>query len=478
MNTLFQRAQQTANTVWHSKFYLPVLVTLGAVATITQTSFECMCLYVFIAVMMLFFCDDLMAIFAPVCFTLQISVEYYKDYSQLVPYMMYAIVPFALALAFNLIYYRRPVKIGKLFYPLAAVSAALILGGVGVISREDYFKPVSLYYMLGLGLGQLAIYVIFCTRLENKRSYDRTERIAKTLFAAGLLFAVVIFAFYVQNFEKFLERGGVLYYKPRNYLTSMFLMCIPSVCVLAKRSNLYLAGLAVMYAAMLLTGSRSGLIFGTFLVFLCLVHIFSRGKNRRRAYIGAAAAAIVVIAIVAAVYLLGMYSARIESAAAGDKTRIEFIKRGIAHFLSAPIFGIGIGNNADMSIFKAYTPGSMVFYHNFVIQIICSMGLCGVAAYAWNFIARAKLIWRNRRRDVFAFALSYFGILMMSLTNPGIFCPFPEAGLMTFLFAVIEKEDNKKRIGGRENEKSTQPRACTHADRIARADDGAGAGQL
>lgn len=449
MRSLFRKAQSLANSAWLSKYYLPVLVLLGAVATMTQTSFECMCLYVFIAVMMLIFCDDLMAIFAPVCFTLQISVEYYKDYSQLTPYMMYAIVPFAIALLFNLIYYRRPVKIGKLFYPLAAVSAALILGGVGVISREDYFKPVSLYYMLGLGIGQLAIYVIFCTRLENKRSYDRTERIAKTLFAAGLLFAIVIFAFYAQNFEKFLDRGGVLYYKPRNYLTSMFLMCIPSVCVLAKRSNVYLAGLAVMYLAMLLTGSRSGLIFGTFLVFLCLVHIFSRGKNRRRAYIGAAAAAIVVIAVVAAVYLLGMYSARIESAASGDKTRIEFIKRGIAHFLSAPIFGIGIGSTVDIDIFKAYTPGSMVFYHNFVIQIICSMGLCGVAAYAWNFITRAKLIWRNRRRDVFAFALSYFGILMMSLTNPGIFCPFPEAGLLTFIFAVIEKEDNKNYIGGR-----------------------------
>lgn len=449
MRSLFRKAQSLANSAWLSKYYLPVLVLLGAVATMMQTSFECMCLYVFIAVMMLIFCDDLMAIFAPVCFTLQISVEYYKDYSQLTPYMMYAIVPFAIALLFNLVYYRRPVKIGKLFYPLAAVSAVLILGGVGVISQEDYFKPVSLYYMLGLGVGQLAIYVIFCTRLENKRSYDRTERIAKTLFAAGLLFAVVIFVFYAQNFEKFLDRGGVLYYKPRNYLTSMFLMCIPSVCVLAKRSNVYLAGLAVMYLAMLLTGSRSGLIFGTFLVFLCLVHIFSRGKNRRRAYIGAASAAIVVIVIVAAVYLLGMYSARIESAASGDKTRIEFIKRGIAHFLSAPIFGIGIGSTVDIDIFKAYTPGSMVFYHNFVIQIICSMGLCGVAAYAWNFITRAKLIWRNRRRDVFAFALSYFGILMMSLTNPGIFCPFPEAGLLTFIFAVIEKEDNKNYIGGR-----------------------------
>ncbi len=45
--------------------------------------------------------------------------------------MWYAIVPFALALLFNLIYYRRRMVIGKLTYPYIAVSAALIIGGVG-----------------------------------------------------------------------------------------------------------------------------------------------------------------------------------------------------------------------------------------------------------------------------------------------------------------------------------------------------------
>lgn len=444
MLSLFQKTQNTVSAVWHSKYYIPTLLILGIFATATQTSFECMCFYVFIAVVMLVFSDDIMSVIAPVLFTLQISVEYYKDYSQLTPYMMYAIVPFAAAFVFNLIYYRRPVKLGKLFWPLAAVSLALILGGIGTVSHDDYFKPISLYYMLALGAGQLVLYVLVSTRLQNERTYDRAEYVAKLLYAAGLLFAAVIFVFYAQNFEKFLEKGGVLFYKPRNYLTTMFLMCIPASCVLARRSKLYLAGMAAMYAAMLLSGSRSGLLFGTVLVFMCLVYMLTAGKDPKKVLRGVIIAVILVAGAAAAVYFMGLFSDRIASAAAGDRTRIEFIRRGISNFLSSPVFGIGIGSTRDIEIFKAYVPGSLVFYHNFVIQIISSMGLAGVAAYSWNFIARAKLLWRGRKNTaVVAFALSYVGILMMSLTNPGIFCPFPEVGLLTIMFAVTEKEVHK-----------------------------------
>ena len=101
-----------------------------------------------------------------------------------------------------------------------------------------------------------------------------------------------------------------------------------------------------------------------------------------------------------------------------------------------------VSNNV-FDIFKAYVPGSLVFYHNAVIQVISSMGLAGVAAYGWMLIKRLKMLWQGRKSTgVCAFALAYIGILMMSMTNPGIFCPFPEAGLLTLMFAMIEKEES------------------------------------
>ena len=443
--SLFKKGQSAVSAMWSSRYYLPFLLLTECIAVFCDAALECMYFYVFLCVVVMIFSDDLLSVMPTVMFTLLTSVSYYKDFSVLTQYMWYAIVPFALALIFNLIHYRRKIVFGKLTYPLIAVSAALILGGVGVISFEDYFAPMGLYYTIGLGLGQLALYLIFRSGIENERDYDRFERVARILYTGGLLFVIVVFGFYIQNFEKFLEKGGVLFFKPRNYLTTMFLMCMPMTCVLVRRSNLYLIGMALMYIAMVMTGSRSGLLFGSVLLVMCVVYIYITNKKSRRLYnwlFGCAA----LLAVAAAVVVVPeLYAARINNAAAGDKTRIEFIKRGISNFLGHPIFGIGIGSTKDIGIFKAYVPGSLVFYHNAVIQVISSMGLAGIAAYGWMLIKRLKMLWQGRKSaGICAFALAYIGILMMSMTNPGIFCPFPELGLLTLMFAMIEKEEEIK----------------------------------
>jgi O-antigen ligase len=443
LKSLFRKGQALADAIWNSRLYLPFLLLIECVAVFCNASLECMYLYVFLCVFFLVFSDDLLSVIPSVMFTLLTSVSYYKDYSVLAQYMWYAIVPFASALVFNLIFYRRKIIFGKFTLPYIAVSLALILGGAFVITKEDYFTVTALYYTLGLGAFQLVLYIMARTRLENEREYNRLERVAQILYAGGLLFVIVVFGFYIQNFEKFLEKGGVLFFKQRNFVTSVFLMVIPSVCVLVKRSNLYLIGTAFMYIAMLLSGSRSGLLFGTILLIACVVYIYITNKKSRRLYNWLFGSALIIAVAAAIAVIPDLYSARIKNAAVGDKTRIEFIKRGISHFLSHPIFGMGIGNTADLQIFKAFVPGCIVFYHNAVIQILSSMGLVGVGAYGWMFIKRLNLLWRGRKNTgIFAFALSYLGILMMSMTNPGIFCPFPEVGLLTILFAVIEKEEN------------------------------------
>ncbi len=448
LRSLFEKGRSAADAVWGSKYYLPVLLLLASLATATQTSFECMCLFVFIAVLMLIFCGDLMSIFAPVCFTLQISVEYYRDYSQLVPYMMYAIVPFSLALIFNLIYYRRRPVFGRFTYPYIAVTLALILGGAGTVSAQDYLKPISMYYMLALGLGQLVLYILFCTRLDSAPRYDRAERLAQSVYAAGLLFVVVIFSFYAHNFDSFLEKGGVLFYKPRNYITTMLLLCMPMTCALVRRSNLYLIGMVLMYIAMVMSGSRSGLLFGAVLLLLCAAYIYVTNKKSRRLYNWLFGISLLLAAAAAVAVVPELYAARIKNAAVGDKTRIEFIRRGIDNFLSHPVFGIGIGSTNELEIFKAYVPGSMVFYHNAVIQIISSMGLAGVVSYGWMFALRVRTLWRGRNSGfACAVALSYLGILMMSMTNPGIFCPFPELGILTLMFSFLEADCRNKHTG-------------------------------
>lgn len=440
--------------MWNGRYYLPVLMLIAVAALLTDTNLECMFIYVLIACFFLIFSDDLMSIVAPVMFTLIVSVKYYRDFTVLIAYMWYAIVPLALSLIFNLIYYRRPFTKGRFTYPLIAVSAALILGGCGSISMEEYFNPVSLYYTLGLGPAMLILYLLARSRLANERKYDRTERLAEILYAAGLIVVFTIIVFYAANFEKFLERRSVLFYKPRNYATSVLLMCMPMCCLMVKRSNLHLIGMGLMYAAMILSGSRSGLLFGSMLLVICAVYIYVKNKDSRRLYRCIALILAVPVCFFAVKYVPELYSSRLVNGnfISGDETRVAYIRLGTANFLSNPVFGIGIGNIKDIEVFKAIVPGCIVFYHNMVIQVISSMGILGIAAYGWHFIARAGLIWKNLRSECFAaYGFSYLGILLMSLTNPGIFCPFPEAGLLLLIFALLENKcENSNNISEEE----------------------------
>ena len=93
------------------------------------------------------------------------------------------------------------------------------------------------------------------------------------------MFVVVVLGFYIQNLDKFIEKGGVLFFKQRNFVTSVFLMVIPMICILVRRSNLYLIGTVLMYIAMIMTGSRSGLLFGSFLLLVCLAYIYIKTKS-------------------------------------------------------------------------------------------------------------------------------------------------------------------------------------------------------
>ena len=454
MKAFFTKGQAAADKMWNGRYYLPVLMLIAVAALLTDTNLECMFIYVLIACFFLIFSDDLMSIVAPVMFTLIVSVKYYRDFTVLIAYMWYAIVPLALSLIFNLIYYRRPFTKGRFTYPLIAVSAALILGGCGSISMEEYFNPVSLYYTLGLGPAMLILYLLARSRLANERKYDRTERLAEILYAAGLIVVFTIIVFYAANFEKFLERRSVLFYKPRNYATSVLLMCMPMCCLMVKRSNLHLIGMGLMYAAMILSGSRSGLLFGTMLLVICAVYIYVKNKDSRRLYRCIALILAVPVCFFAVKYVPELYSSRLVNGnfISGDETRVAYIRLGTANFLSNPVFGIGIGNIKDIEVFKAIVPGCIVFYHNMVIQVISSMGILGIAAYGWHFIARAGLIWKNRRSECFAaYGFSYLGILLMSLTNPGIFCPFPEAGLLLLIFALLENKcENSNNISEEE----------------------------
>ena len=189
---MFKKLQTAAEGLWGWKYFIHINVLAAVIGLALNLALPCMFVILAEAVFLLIFCDDMLAIAFPVLAIFLTSTVYFKDYTVLTPYMWYAIVPFALALIFQLVYYRKPFVKGKFFYPMLAVSAALLLGGIGTIAASEYFAPVSLYYVLGLGVGMTALYCVFVSRLQNERGYDRVERLSDILFAAGILCVFVL----------------------------------------------------------------------------------------------------------------------------------------------------------------------------------------------------------------------------------------------------------------------------------------------
>ena len=122
----------------------------------------------------------------------------------------------------------------------------------------------------------------------------------------------------------------------------------------------------------------------------------------------------------------------------GDSVRVQLFLRGITDFLHNPVFGIGLISQRNSDLFTG-VEGSMVFYHNSIAQIMGSMGLVGIAAYGVLMRDRIALLRAGKTPFVRALALSYLGMLLISLTNPGEFCPFPNAALMVMVFTLAEE---------------------------------------
>lgn len=450
LQSYFGKCRNIADKVWNDKRFLPLLFVFSAISLVTHTQLVGMFIVLALAELLLIFCDDLMSIVCPVFCVLLLSTEFYVDYTVLTPYIPYAVIPFGLALMFNLIYYRKPLIKGRFTKAMLAVSFALLFGGAGVISVEEYFRPVSLYYTVGLGVGMLIIYLLVLSRLQNEREYDRVERLADILYVAGLIASVIVLVFYIRNFAKFLENGSVLYYKPRNYIASVILMTMPASCLLVNRRRIHLIGFAAMCAALAFNGSRSGLLFGAMVGFVCGVYMCYLRKEslkQRRWYNWLFVAIVALLSYVAFKYIPVLYSSRLIDGnfISSSETRVSFIELGIRDFIENSINGIGIGNLKNVATFKAIIPGSIVFYHNAIIQVAGSMGIIGVMAYSLQFGERMRLIIQNLHSPSVIFGFSYAAILAMSMTNPGIFCPFPEAGLLTLMFAVMESEYNKQK---------------------------------
>lgn len=301
------------------------------------------------------------------------------------------------------------------------------------------------------------LYLLFFANIETKKDYSLINMLTKIMVIAGAFGSFMVFSFYIINIKTVLDVKGLLFMQWRNNLSTLLMIIMPFPFLLASRKSYATILGFVYFFAILLTGSRGGMVFGGIELVMCIVMYILYDKRRRMAYILICLCLLFGVAVFFRqfVELFGYTINRLFTAVngflMGESTEIRAIHcaRGINDFLNHPIFGTGLGymGNRDVHASKEF---SLCWYHCEPIQIAASLGTVGIIAYIIQFVRRNVLIWRKVTLFNITVFISYMGLELMSLVNPGIFCPLPYLMLITMLLVIVEKCDTgeyQERVG-------------------------------
>ncbi len=440
--------EATRNLISDSRF-IPVLLIITAASMCTGYNLAGAMVMAAVTTWILLFSDDTFAALCPVMLAVMGLTSYYSNYYELLSYW-WMLVPEGCAMIVHIAAYRgEHVVRGRFLMSLTAVSLSLFTGGIGAISAQEYFSGLSFYYIIGLGAGLVLVYLLMCSRLSRPREYDIVERFAALLYSMALLAALLIVLYYVRNWHNIMPDFRTPFISYRNFCTTIMLFGMPMCCLFVRKNSWHLMGMAAIYMVMLMGGSRSAMLFGSAELMMCLGYMYLAHTEKRREYRRIAMVmclpAVLVCYRLLDAFFLGETGRFANHIIRPNEARPGFYRQGVLDFLARPIFGYGIGNMKNAGIYQGIN-GSIIFYHNSVLQVMASLGLVGCAAYLWQFVQRVRLLWLKRSKDAFVTSISYIGIMLMSMTNPGLFCPMPTAVLLVIMFAVVEYENSPVRL--------------------------------
>ena len=393
---------------------------------------------------------DIFAMLIPALFTYMIAIRCYNSLNEFLE-IWWVFIPLILMLLFNIIFYgKKPSIKGSQFKPMMFVSVAVTLGGIGFISPEEYFAGSSVYHMLGMGFGMVLIYCFFYSKIEINNEYSLIQKLTKIMVVIGLFASFMVIIHYVLNINTVIDKGGIIYIRWRNNISTILMLAMPFAFLEANKKSYATIFGFIYYLAILLTGSRGGMVFGSIEILMCIIMFILYDKRRRLAYV------FITVCIVFGVLIFlpqitqflnytfeRLFNVLNDFLLGGDdtETRVRHYARGVEDFFNRPLFGTGLGYMGNRDIFKNKA-GALCWYHCEPIQVAASFGCLGIIAFIYQFIKRNALIWKKATLFNMSIFLSYISLEMMSLVNPGILCPMPYLLLITLFLVVVEKCDD------------------------------------
>ncbi len=431
-----------------SDIFTAVLIVLAGVVVFTGQEIIGTMLFAIIVGVCLALSPDFLPALQTILITFCFAIRCKNSFDDFIK--LWYLAPIIVVLVvFHFIKYRHGFTRGSCFWGIFASSTAVTLGGLGIITAKEYFSANSIFYTFLLGFGMLVVYMYMSEEIKRSDVNTFSTRFSKIMVSVIIMLCICIFEEYFSRRAELAGGMGILPFQWRNNSSTMLMIAMPFPFYLsAKKFPYFFVGI-LSYVAILFAGSRGGMLFGLIELGICCVVMFIADKKHRSAI------SITVIVCLLFASLLKNQIADILKYTIDrlvdieeSNIRLGLIKRGFEDFKANPIFGRGLGymGNNDVHNNAKFT---LCWYHCSPIQVIGSFGSLGVLAYAFLLFTRIKTLLKNRTFFNIMLFVSYIGIEMMSLVNPGVFVPFPYLFFVTLEFIIMEKcnsQSDKKEL--------------------------------
>lgn len=355
--------------------------------------------------------------------------------------MWYLAIPFLIFFALHFVFRRNKMSKPEIIKGMVAVGVAILLGGAGSISAKEYFSGTSIFYMLALGLGMIPIVSYVNGSFDKVRDKNFENRFARIFINCILILTVAVIQEYISRWSEFDDSYSVIPFQWRNNASTILMIAMPFAFWFAAEKYRYTFLALLDLGIIALSGSRGGLIFGLVEFIICFaVMTVSDKKHRKQNMITIICFCILLVISLPVLLRLLNYTIERFSDPGQNEIRIGLIKAGISDFIRNPFAGQGLGYMGNNNIHNN-AEHTLCWYHNSVIQVIGSMGITGVIAYGYLNYLRIKIFRKNKSFFNTILLLSFIGLELMSLVNPGVFAPFPYYMLASLFFAVMDKSN-------------------------------------
>lgn len=420
---------------------LPIFA-IAAMALVFQAPIEGTIVFVLLICALLVLSENTALTLLPFSLLCMFVLKEYNSFDRFIKlwWLAFAVIP---ALLFHLIAYREKARKNILLYGLIAVAVAVTFGGLGSISAAEYFTGANLYYVAGLGVVMVLMHLLISSKYHDREGFNIQNHLCLVFYLIGIFGVFMLGHHFVLQWDFITENWKLPYIQWSNNLSTFLMIAMPFGFYFTRKNALHLIPTHLMFAAMLLSGSRAPLIFGVMEYIICVVVFTVIDHKRWYVYVLPALALLIALYIFFEPVMRYFFETMGTNINIKDDARVRMALRAWDEFRSNPLFGSGLGSSGRQDIYNP-VKFAMNWYHSAPFQIFGSLGIVGCLGYGYLWFTRIKIFLAHRSIFGYTVALSQIGLFLMSVVNPGFFCPFPYEFFMVILFAVLAQQEQTK----------------------------------